>query len=70
MPRGRADRVQANVDVPQSLEAPIAGTAEIGKVPLQLEGKELATVALHPLQDVPAAGFFSRMTDSIKMRFQ
>jgi len=70
LPRGRADRVQANVDVPQSLEAPIVGAAEIGKVHLQLEGKELATVALHPLQDVPAAGLFSRMTDSIKMRFQ
>jgi len=70
LPCGRADRVQANVDVLQSLEAPIVGAAEIGKVHLQLEGKELATVALHPLQDVPAAGLFSRMTDSIKMRFQ
>lgn len=70
LPRGRADRVQASVDVPESLEAPVAGATEVGKVHLQLEGKELATVSLHPLQDVAAAGFFSRIVDSIKMRFQ
>jgi D-alanyl-D-alanine carboxypeptidase (penicillin-binding protein 5/6) len=70
LPRGRADRVQATLDVPYSIEAPVASTAEVGKVHLQLEGKELATVPLHPLQDVPASGFFSRMVDSIKMRFQ
>ena len=70
LPRGRADRVQTNMDMPLSLEAPVAGSAEVGKVHLQLEGKELATVALHPLQEVPAAGFFSRMVDSIKMRFE
>jgi D-alanyl-D-alanine carboxypeptidase (penicillin-binding protein 5/6) len=70
LPRGRADRVHASVELPESLIAPTATTAEVGKVHLQLEGKELATVSLHPLQDVPAAGFFSRMVDSIKMRFQ
>jgi D-alanyl-D-alanine carboxypeptidase (penicillin-binding protein 5/6) len=70
LPRGRADRVQTNIDVPPSLQAPLVGTTEVGKIHLQLEGKEIATLPLHPLQEIPAAGVFSRMIDSVKMRFQ
>ncbi|HYM34153.1 MAG TPA: D-alanyl-D-alanine carboxypeptidase family protein [Steroidobacteraceae bacterium] len=70
VPRGRAIRVQAKVELPVSVVAPIAHATPIGKVSFTLEGKEIATQALYPAEDIAEAGFFGRMIDSIRMRFE
>jgi len=70
MPRGRAALVQTKLDVPATAVAPLIHTTPIGKVSYLLDGKEIATAALYPQEDVAEAGFFSRMVDSVRMRFE
>jgi D-alanyl-D-alanine carboxypeptidase (penicillin-binding protein 5/6) len=70
MPRGRAPLVQTKLEVPESAVAPLTHTAPLGKVSYLLDGKEIAAVPLYPQEDVGEAGFFSRMMDSVRMRFE
>jgi D-alanyl-D-alanine carboxypeptidase (penicillin-binding protein 5/6) len=69
LPRGRADAVQAQLELPATLIAPLKHTLAVGKMTLLVDGKELGTYPLYPLQDVEPAGFFGRMIDSVKLRF-
>lgn len=67
LPRGRAETVQAQVEVPDMLVAPLQKATPVGKVKFMLDGKEIAQRPLHPLNDVEAAGFFGRMVDSVRL---
>lgn len=68
--RGRADAVQAHVELPNTLVAPLKRDAAVGNLKLSLDGKELGSYPLYPLADVGEAGFFGRMIDSIKLWFE
>lgn len=68
--RGRATDVQASVELPASLVAPLKRDTPVGKLKLTLEGRELGSYPLYPQADVATAGFFGRMTDTIKMWFE
>ncbi len=46
VPKGAAARVEAVVDVPQVLEAPIEEGQEVGRVKYMLDGKELGSVPI------------------------
>ena len=70
MPRGRANLVQTKLDLPPSVVAPIDRSTSIGKVSFTLEGKEIASLPVYPMTDVAQAGFFGRMYDSVRMKFQ
>jgi serine-type D-Ala-D-Ala carboxypeptidase (penicillin-binding protein 5/6) len=68
--RGRADAIQAHVELPATLVAPLQRGTAIGQLKLTLDGKELGSYPLYPLADVEQAGFFGRTVDSIKLWFE
>jgi len=66
-PRGKYDRLKASMDLPQSLEAPIAKGQKLGTVKVTLDGKEIASAPLVALQAVEEGGFFKRLWHSLLM---
>ncbi|MGE0114004.1 MAG: D-alanyl-D-alanine carboxypeptidase family protein [Steroidobacteraceae bacterium] len=68
--RGRAADVQASVELPAALVAPLKRDTAVGKLKLTLAGKELGSYPLYPQADVTEAGFFGRMIDSIRLWFE
>ncbi len=67
VPRGQDSSLNAAADVPEPLLAPLARTAEVGKLRVNLGDKTIGTYPLHPVEDVAEAGFFSRMIDDVKL---
>jgi len=68
--RGRGDAAQASIELPTALVAPLKHDTAVGKLKLTLDGKEVGSYPLYPLQDVAEAGFFGRTVDSIKLWFE
>ena len=65
--RGKYDRLKASMDLPQSLEAPIAKGQKIGSVKVELDGKLVATAPLVALNAVEEGGFFKRLWHALLM---
>ena len=70
MPRGRHEDLEAVVDLPREIEAPIAEGAELGMVRVTLEGELLVEVPLVAQAAVDEAGLFSRMFDGVYLFFR
>jgi D-alanyl-D-alanine carboxypeptidase (penicillin-binding protein 5/6) len=70
VPRGQDSSLSAAADVPEPLFAPLARGNEVGKLRVTLGDKTIGTYALHPVEDVGEAGFFSRMIDDVKLWMQ
>jgi serine-type D-Ala-D-Ala carboxypeptidase (penicillin-binding protein 5/6) len=70
IPRGRANQLQRQVQAPTSVVAPVAAAAAIGSVAVTLDGKTLLAEPLHAQSAIAEAGFFGRMTDSVRMKFE
>jgi serine-type D-Ala-D-Ala carboxypeptidase (penicillin-binding protein 5/6) len=70
VPRGRAAQVQTQLQIPPSVIAPLASGAAVGSVAVTLDGKVLLSEPLHVQTEIAEAGFFGRMVDSIKMKFE
>ncbi len=68
--RGRDKAMQASVELPSVLVAPLKKDTAIGTLKLSLDGKELGSYPLYPLADVEEAGLFGRMIDSVKLWFE
>ncbi|HEY9104935.1 D-alanyl-D-alanine carboxypeptidase family protein [Chitinimonas sp.] len=67
--KGAAGRVQSQIVLQPKLIAPIQAGQVVGSVKLSLDGQPLAELPLKSLAAVPEAGFFGRMTDSVKLWF-
>jgi serine-type D-Ala-D-Ala carboxypeptidase (penicillin-binding protein 5/6) len=67
VPRGQDGALRAAADVPEPMFAPLARNTEVGKLRVNLGDKTIGTYALHPIEDVGEAGFFSRMIDDVKL---
>jgi D-alanyl-D-alanine carboxypeptidase (penicillin-binding protein 5/6) len=65
--RGRYDDLKPSMDVPKSLEAPIAKGQKVGTVKVTLDGKVVAQRPLVALAAVEEGGFFKRLWDSFWM---
>ena len=70
MPRGRYDDIEAVVDLPRSIEAPVEAGSLLGMVRVTLDDEVLAEVPLRALSGVPEANVFSRMGDGIYLFFR
>jgi serine-type D-Ala-D-Ala carboxypeptidase (penicillin-binding protein 5/6) len=70
LPKGQAARLKANVVSRQPLIAPIAAGQEVGTIQFTLDGKPLMARGLVAAGDVPVAGIFGRLWDSIKLMLQ
>ena len=69
VPRGKAEQIQPVAQYRQPLIAPLEKDSQVGTVTLTLDGQTLRQAPLTVLQDVPQAGFFSRMTDKVMRMF-
>ena len=70
VPRGNADKIEAVVDLPQDLEAPIATGDVVGTLRVALEGEVLLERPLVARSEVPEAGFFDKLWDGISLMFK
>ena len=67
--RGSGEAVQASVELPSVLVAPLKQDTVVGLLKVTKEGKLVATYPLYPLQDVSEAGLVGRLIDSVKLWF-
>ena len=70
MPRGRHADLQALIDLPADLEAPIGVGEEIGLVRVSLDGDALAEIPLLADAGVEEAGAFAKMGDWFYLLFR
>ncbi len=68
-PRGEYDQLSAAIDHPDALTAPISTATDIGKLSIKLGDRLLYETHLQTLTTVEEAGFFKRLTDSVKSIF-
>ncbi|MEY2919986.1 MAG: hypothetical protein RL261_1291 [Pseudomonadota bacterium] len=67
--RGHVSSVKAEFELPEALIAPLAKNKPVGKAKVVVDGQAIATYDLYPTADVPAAGFFGRAWDSLRLLF-
>jgi D-alanyl-D-alanine carboxypeptidase (penicillin-binding protein 5/6) len=67
--RGHMGRVNAELDVPDPLFAPLARTKPAGKARIVVNGATIASHDLYPVADVAEGGIFRRGIDSVKLWF-
>ena len=70
LPRGRYEDLDAEVDIPRDLEAPLAAGENIGMVRVFLDDEVLAETPVRASVAVPEAGFFSRFGDGVYLLFR
>jgi len=69
IPRGRQDELAAAAHVPPRLIAPLAAEHELGELEISFAGEPRLSAALRVVEDVPAAGWWGRTTDGIRLWF-
>jgi len=67
--RGHVSSVKAEFELPETLVAPLAKNKSVGKAKVVVDGQTISTYDLFPTADVPAAGFFGRAWDSLRLLF-
>lgn len=70
IPRGSFDEVESVLDMPATLEAPVAAGQPIADLRVSLDGKELLNLPLRALEDNPAGSFWQRTRDGVKLWFE
>ncbi len=69
IPRGQRRNLKAEISLDQELIAPISKGQIVGKIHLRAADNDIAEFPLIALESVERAGFFGRMIDYIKMKF-
>jgi D-alanyl-D-alanine carboxypeptidase (penicillin-binding protein 5/6) len=69
LPRGQANDIKTAVDVQPRLIAPLALDSEVGQLRVLAGSQTLATMPVHPLQQVAAGGWWRRLIDTIRLWF-
>ncbi|RLM27287.1 serine-type D-Ala-D-Ala carboxypeptidase [Brenneria alni] len=71
IPKGQMKNLKASFTLLQpQLSAPLAKNQVVGTIDFQLEGKSIGQRQLVALDDIPEAGIFSRLWDSVMMKLQ
>ena len=68
--RGRYDELQATLDLPRALEAPIAIGQQFGELRVTLDDELIASAPLIAQEAVAQSGFFSRMFEGVYLFFK
>lgn len=68
IPRGQSKNLEANFKLDKELEAPVAKGEVVGKLYLQLEGKDIAEYPLVTLQEVQEGSLIDRIVDFVKLQ--
>ncbi|MDP9014909.1 MAG: D-alanyl-D-alanine carboxypeptidase [Pseudomonadota bacterium] len=69
LPRGQANDIKTAVDLQPRLIAPLAPESDVGQLRVFAGTQTLATMAVHPLQNVAAGGWWRRLIDTIRLWF-
>jgi D-alanyl-D-alanine carboxypeptidase (penicillin-binding protein 5/6) len=67
LPKGQAEKLQSQLTSLQPVVAPLQKGQQVGTLQLSLDGKPIGDYAVVALQDVPVAGFFGRLWDTLVM---
>lgn len=70
LPIGREQGMQAQMQINETIKAPIAAGQELGNLTVTLDGQTIVNEPIVALQPVEQAGFFARLWDSIKLFFR
>jgi len=70
LPKGQAEKIKAEFLSQQPLFAPLSLGQRVGTLKLSADGKPIGEYPVVVLQAVPAAGFFGRTWDTIRLWFQ
>jgi len=70
IPRGAYARLQATVNVPKPLLAPLVKGQNVGTLVVTLDGKPVHEAPLVALEDFPLGGFFKRLSDGAVLWWQ
>ncbi|MDP1674968.1 MAG: D-alanyl-D-alanine carboxypeptidase family protein [Burkholderiales bacterium] len=69
VPKGQGDKVKAVVESLQPLLAPVSPGQRVATLKIEIDGKPHAELPVVALENVPAAGFFGRAWDSLRLLF-
>lgn len=69
VPKGKANGLDAKMQLPATLIAPIDTGKPIGKVNVTLNGGVVASAPLYALQPIEQGGLWTRMVDSVVLMF-
>lgn len=67
--RGQANDIKTAVTLQPRLIAPLATAADAGQLRIYVGNQTLATLPVHPLQNVAAGGWWRRLIDTIRLWF-
>ena len=70
VPRASYDRLEASMDLPRYLVAPLAKGQVVGKLRVKLDGKDLAERDLLLLEEAVEGGWWSRTYDGFWLWFE
>jgi len=70
IPKGTYDQLEANVDLPKLLTAPIPQGTKLGNLNIMLNGEMVEQKALVALENAEQSGWWSRSMDSIGLWFK
>jgi len=70
IPRGRYDDLEATLDLPRAIEAPVEVGQELGELRVRLDDQLLVRTPLIAREAVAEAGFFSRLVEGIAIFFR
>lgn len=70
IPRGKYEHLQARMDLPSLLVAPVAAGQQVGKVSVSLDGKPLVDRPLVAIAAAPEGGLWRRMVDGFWLWFE
>jgi len=69
VPHGKADKLALTMETKEPLVAPVQRAQPVGVVKVALDGKPMAEFPLIALEEVPAASFFGRSVDTVRLWF-
>jgi serine-type D-Ala-D-Ala carboxypeptidase (penicillin-binding protein 5/6) len=69
LPRGQSNGLKSAIELQPRLIAPLGREAAVGQVRVFIGNQTLATLPLHPLNNVAAGGWWRRLIDTIRLWF-
>ncbi len=70
VPRGTYDELESTLDMPATLEAPVAEGQPLAELVVKLDGEELLREPVRALEDNPTGSLWQRMRDGVSLWFE
>jgi D-alanyl-D-alanine carboxypeptidase (penicillin-binding protein 5/6) len=70
LPPGQAKQIKPLIALDSPLKAPVQKGQVVGVLTIELDGKKIGSTSLVALQDIPKAGFFTRLADATKLKIR